>query len=71
MASASTSKLSNSTLSLRFMQRATQEKVLPQQAKLTDDSEWTVKKEVLDMWARQGFTSNGKEYVIIFSYVLE
>lgn len=61
MASSSTSKLSTSTLSLRFMQRATQEKVQPQQAKLTDDSEWTVKKEVLDMWADQRFVNNDKE----------
>jgi len=55
MASSSKTRLSNSTMSLRFMQRATQEKILPQQAKLLDDSEWQVGQDVLDMWASQRF----------------
>jgi len=35
------------------MQRETQEKILPQQAKLLDDSEWQVGQDVLDIWASQ------------------
>ena len=43
------------------MQRATQEKILPQQAKLVDDSEWQVGQDVLEMWASQKFSSHGAE----------
>jgi hypothetical protein len=49
-----TKALSNGTLSLRFMQNAQRAKqqtqVQVEQAKIIDDAEWHVSKEVQDLW---------------------
>jgi hypothetical protein len=58
--------LSNGTLNLRFMQNAARAKQLAtaelEQAKVKDEAEWEVSKEVREAW---GLTSETSGYVAV------